>query len=268
MAAPTPERKPNHHGTAVCHSCHTPQSSHHAGKSVYGSGCTSHSPDRPNQGEDGMRVDLLPHLPPCLGSGLASSRKDNPPKFPPGPSGGFGRPGDRLGFSQRESTALPGRHITDRQKRLFMILKKTDTIEVAAAKAGFSRATGYRLAADPPLPSLESKPRSRRCPDQGLPCFGAGRLNSVLFVVAPEYLVNERENALPHDDFQMGPRGMAGRYGSRPGPSRADRYRRAMAWNRFRMSTTERWPSMRRPMRRRKRISTIFFPSSMRTRAR
>ena len=46
-----------------------------------------------------------------------------------------------------------------------MILKKTDTIEVAAAKAGFSRATGYRLAAGPPLPSLESKPRSRRRPD-------------------------------------------------------------------------------------------------------
>ena len=46
-----------------------------------------------------------------------------------------------------------------------MILKKTDTIEVAAAKVGFSRATGYRLAADLPLPSLESKPRSRRRPD-------------------------------------------------------------------------------------------------------
>ena len=46
-----------------------------------------------------------------------------------------------------------------------MIQKKTDTIEVAAAKAGFSRATGYRLAADPPLPSLESKPRGRRRPD-------------------------------------------------------------------------------------------------------
>ena len=46
-----------------------------------------------------------------------------------------------------------------------MILKKTDTIEVAAAKAGLSRATTYRLAADPPLPSLESKPRSRRRPD-------------------------------------------------------------------------------------------------------
>ena len=29
-----------------------------------------------------------------------------------------------------------------------MIEKKTDTIEVAAAKAGFSRVTGYRLAVD------------------------------------------------------------------------------------------------------------------------
>ena len=56
---------------------------------------------------------------------------------------------------------MSGRHITDRQKRLFMTLKKTDTIEVAAAKAGFSRATGYRLAADP-RPSPEKKPRGRR----------------------------------------------------------------------------------------------------------
>ena len=37
--------------------------------------------------------------------------------------------------------------MTDCQKRLFMAQKKTDTIEVAAARAGFSRATGYRLAA-------------------------------------------------------------------------------------------------------------------------
>ena len=45
-----------------------------------------------------------------------------------------------------------------------MTLKKTDTIEVAAAKAGLSRATGYRLAADP-RPSAEKKPRGRRRPD-------------------------------------------------------------------------------------------------------
>ncbi len=45
-----------------------------------------------------------------------------------------------------------------------MTHKKTDTIAVAAAKAGFSRATGYRLAADP-LPAREKKPRGRRRPD-------------------------------------------------------------------------------------------------------
>ena len=60
---------------------------------------------------------------------------------------------------------MPGRHVTDRQKRLFMKLKKTHTIEVASAKAGFSRATGYRLAADPSLLSGEAAPRGRRRPD-------------------------------------------------------------------------------------------------------
>ena len=60
---------------------------------------------------------------------------------------------------------MPGRHITDCQKRLFMKLRKTHSIEVASAKAGFSRATGYRVAADPPLPSKETKPRGRRRPD-------------------------------------------------------------------------------------------------------
>ena len=45
-----------------------------------------------------------------------------------------------------------------------MTQKKTKSIDVAAAKAGFSRATGYRLAADP-LPPREKKPRGRRRPD-------------------------------------------------------------------------------------------------------
>ena len=46
-----------------------------------------------------------------------------------------------------------------------MILKKTHTIDVAAAKAGFSRATGYRLAEDPSLLSGKAAPRGRRRPD-------------------------------------------------------------------------------------------------------
>ncbi len=45
-----------------------------------------------------------------------------------------------------------------------MTLKKTHSIELAAAKAGISRATGYRLAADP-RPTEEKKPRGRRRPD-------------------------------------------------------------------------------------------------------
>ena len=60
---------------------------------------------------------------------------------------------------------MPGRHVTDRQKRLFMTLKKTHTIDAAAAKAGFSRATGYRLAEDPSLLSGKAAPRGRRRPD-------------------------------------------------------------------------------------------------------
>ena len=46
-----------------------------------------------------------------------------------------------------------------------MILKRTHTIDVAAAKAGFSRATGYRLAEDPSLLSGKAAPRGRRRPD-------------------------------------------------------------------------------------------------------
>ncbi len=45
-----------------------------------------------------------------------------------------------------------------------MTLKKSHTVEIAAAKAGFSRATGYRLAADP-VSVHEKPPRGRRRPD-------------------------------------------------------------------------------------------------------
>ena len=49
--------------------------------------------------------------------------------------------------------------------RSFMIHKKSNTTEVAAAKAGFSRATGYRINQDPRLPSQKKAPRGRRRPD-------------------------------------------------------------------------------------------------------
>lgn len=46
-----------------------------------------------------------------------------------------------------------------------MKLRQTHPIEVAAAKADISRATGYRLAQDPRLPSQKVQARQRRRPD-------------------------------------------------------------------------------------------------------
>jgi hypothetical protein len=60
---------------------------------------------------------------------------------------------------------LPGRHITDCQMRLYMSLRETKAAHVAAAKAGFSAATAYRIEQDPRLPSQKKAPRGRRRPD-------------------------------------------------------------------------------------------------------
>ena len=43
--------------------------------------------------------------------------------------------------------------------------RQTSSPAVAAAMAGFSRATGYRIEADPRLPSQKKQPRERRRPD-------------------------------------------------------------------------------------------------------
>ena len=60
---------------------------------------------------------------------------------------------------------LPGRHITDRQMRLYMTFRLTETPAVAAAKAGFATSTGYRFERDPRFPSQKKAPRGRRRPD-------------------------------------------------------------------------------------------------------
>lgn len=60
---------------------------------------------------------------------------------------------------------MPGRHITDGQMRLYMKSRQTDALPVAAAKSGFSTATGYRLQAAPRLPSQKKTPHGRRRPD-------------------------------------------------------------------------------------------------------
>jgi DNA-binding transcriptional MerR regulator len=61
--------------------------------------------------------------------------------------------------------SLPGRHVTDRQMRIFMKERQTHSPEVAAAKAGFSPATAYRLDKDRCMPSQKQTPRERRRPD-------------------------------------------------------------------------------------------------------
>lgn len=60
---------------------------------------------------------------------------------------------------------MPGLHITDQQMRLYMSYRTTHDVAVSAAKAGFSAATGYRIEADPRLPSQKGELRGRRRPD-------------------------------------------------------------------------------------------------------
>ena len=57
---------------------------------------------------------------------------------------------------------LPGRHITDCQMRLYMSFRRTEPPVIAAAKAGFSAATAYRIEQDHRLPSQKKAPRDRR----------------------------------------------------------------------------------------------------------
>ncbi|WP_080697357.1 IS21 family transposase [Brucella intermedia] len=60
---------------------------------------------------------------------------------------------------------MPGRHINDQQYRLYMQNRKKHNVPIAAAKAGFSPSTGYRLEADPRLPSEKKVKHERRRPD-------------------------------------------------------------------------------------------------------
>ena len=68
---------------------------------------------------------------------------------------------------------MPGRHVTDHQMRLFMKFRQNDVVAVAAAKAGFSTATGYRISGDPRMPSQIAEPRGRRRPDPLAAIFDA-----------------------------------------------------------------------------------------------
>src|SRR3984885_9101848 len=79
--------------------------------------------------------------------------------------------GGRSGWAQHlilhhwKDHRLPGRHITDCQTRLYMKSRQTNAPAIAAAKAGFSTASAYRIEAGPRLPSQKQKRRERRRPD-------------------------------------------------------------------------------------------------------
>ncbi len=60
---------------------------------------------------------------------------------------------------------MPGTHITDQQARLYMHHRRTQTRQLAAARAGIGASTGARLDADPQLPSQRQTVRGRRRPD-------------------------------------------------------------------------------------------------------
>jgi transposase InsO family protein len=69
------------------------------------------------------------------------------------------------GFLDLARAFVPGRHINDHQMRLFMKLKLSKTLPAAAAQAGISIATAYRIGHDLRLPSDKKVPRDSRRPD-------------------------------------------------------------------------------------------------------
>src|SRR5208282_6708946 len=79
-----------------------------------------------------------------------------------GGHGGWVR--DRPSLVER-TDFLPGRHVTDRQMRLFMNLRRYHSPAIAGAKAGFSTAAAYRIEKDPRLPSQKKVRRERRRAD-------------------------------------------------------------------------------------------------------
>jgi len=56
-----------------------------------------------------------------------------------------------IGFSFVRTDSLPGRHVTDRQMRIYVNFRRNHLPTVAAAMAGFSATAGYRFEKDPRL---------------------------------------------------------------------------------------------------------------------
>jgi transposase InsO family protein len=69
------------------------------------------------------------------------------------------------GSCEHENLPVPGHHINDYQMRLYMKHRLSEGPSKAAARAGFSVATAYRIEQDPRSPSQKKAPRERRRPD-------------------------------------------------------------------------------------------------------
>jgi hypothetical protein len=73
--------------------------------------------------------------------------------------------GKGSGFSLERTNSLAGRHVTDRQMRLFMNLRRHHSPAIPGANAGFSTAATYRFEKDPRLPTQKKAHRERRRAD-------------------------------------------------------------------------------------------------------
>jgi hypothetical protein len=88
--------------------------------------------------------------------------------------------------------------------RLFMKLRQNHTTETASAKAGLSRATGYRLLHNPVLPSQRREPRGRRRPDPLEHIFEAEVVPLLQAAPGLRAVANYEELLRRHPDLQPG----------------------------------------------------------------
>lgn len=87
-----------------------------------------------------------------------------------------------------------------------MRFRHNDAVAVAAAKAGFSTATGYRLTGDTRLPSQKAAPRGRRRPDPLADIFDAEIVPLLKASPGLRAIAIFEEMRLRHPEFEPGVR--------------------------------------------------------------
>ena len=95
---------------------------------------------------------------------------------------------------------MPGRHVTDRQVRLYMDIRRTTPQAVAAARAGISVATARRIERDPRPPSERREPRHWRTREDPLALVWDGFIVPLLQAapgLKPVTVLHELDRAFP-----------------------------------------------------------------------